>query len=373
MMHLRSFTRLLPCLALALMGCPKTAPTLSPEQIQFQRGLEALKKGDTAVAAASFETTLRLNRSYAPAYWALSELAVEKNQLDRAIQLLATLHQVSPSEPRVLGRLAELQNMSGRFLIAAPLAKEAVQRDPKDALAQAQLAHYYEGVGQLPEAIAALKKAREFQPDSELAPLGLTRLLALTGATAEAWTTLEKLPKAPKLKAQFHYIRGWLMSEYGKTKPDPTAALIDLDAALAVRPEYPAALQQKARVLLQLGKSSEAKVLIDKATKLGGMTPALMQDLALYQERTGDSNAALLRKQVEFRLKEEKEHAQLRRLYLDSATPEAASTLKLARLEAILGNPNEAQRLVLEVLKKDPNNSEALQMVERFMVRTKPK
>nr|WP_309685384.1 tetratricopeptide repeat protein [Armatimonas sp.] len=369
---MRFLIPLLPCLSLMLMGCPKSAPPPPPEQLSFQRGLVALEKGEREVAAASFETSLRINRSFPPAYWMLSQLAVDSNQLDRAIQLLQTLHQVAPSEPRVLSRLAELQNMAGRFLQAAPLAQEAVRRDPKDALAQVQLAQFYEGTGQLPEAIIALTKAHELEPLSEMAPLALTRLLAQTGARTEAWKVLEAMPQEPKLKAQYHYMKGWLLSEYGRIKPDPTAALIELNTALAVRPEYPAALQQKAHVLLQLKKPTEAGELIEKAGKLGGMTTALLKDLALLQASKGDPKAPLLHQQAALRRQEEKEHALLRRRYLMSPG-DAQSTLKLARKEATLGSLDEAQRLVLEVLKKDPNNTTALDMVERFMVRAKPK
>ena len=372
-MYMRFFTPLLPCLALALVGCPKSAPPAPPgEEVQFKRGLTALQKGDSDGARASFETALRLNPRFAPAYLGLSQLAIEKNEVERAIQLLQTLRQISPAEPGVVSRLAELQNMAGRFLIAAPLAQEAVKRNPQDPLAQVQLAQLYEGTGQLPEAIVALKKARELQPDSELVVFALTRLLALTGAKTEAWAVLDTLPKEPKLAAQYHYFKGWLLSEYGRDKPNPAVALPELELALKLRPEYPAALQQKAHVLLALGKTAEAGGLIEKAGKLGGMTVALARDLAELRAKQGDPQAAPLRKQAELRDQEEKEHARLRRQYLEKPE-DVANILKLARLEAFLGSPEEAKRLVLDVLKKDPNNTVALDMVERFMMPKKPK
>jgi tetratricopeptide (TPR) repeat protein len=366
------FSGLLLCASLFLSGCPKLTPSTAPEKIQFQRGVEALQKGEREQAIASFETALRLNPGSPAPYWALSQLAAEQNQLERAIQLLRSLQKVVPSEPYVQSRLAELESLSGHFLTAGALARKAVQREPKDALAQVQLAQVYEETEQLPEALAALRRAQELTPESELVRLTLTRLLARTGAVAEAWKTLEGLPTEPQQKAQYHYVTGWLLSEYGKNvpgKPEPEAALRELDEALAARPEYPAALQQKAHALLLLRRDAEAKTLIDRATQRGGITLALLKDRLVLEEHQRGAHGTALRQQVSQRASEEKELAQLRRRYLETPTGiDSISLLQLAKLEALQGSVSEAQQLVMEVLKKDPNNISALQLAERFMI-----
>src|SRR5579864_2341552 len=111
--------------AVALSGCrPKPdMPARVPEQIRYDEGIALLHRGDLSGAHADFETAIRLNHGFAPAYLAQADMEVRTGHLPEAIQDMEALRRAAPNTPHVLCRLAELHAATGRFVEALNAAK----------------------------------------------------------------------------------------------------------------------------------------------------------------------------------------------------------------------------------------------------------
>src|SRR5690242_7171866 len=130
----------LPALGVLASGCRrKAAPIRPPELVQYEQGMQRMQRGDAAGAQASFDTALRLNPDFVPAYLALVEMDQKAGNFAQAVERLETLRRAAPMTPHVLCREAELYLASGRFVRGIETARAALQSEPDCPLAHAQL------------------------------------------------------------------------------------------------------------------------------------------------------------------------------------------------------------------------------------------
>ena len=165
---------------LTAAGCqPKpSAPPQKPEQMQYERGMGLLSKGDNSGARADFDTAIRLNPGFAPAYFARATLEARTNHLPDAIRELETLERAAPRTPHLYCRLAQLHSVTGHFEEAMTAANLALEKEPDCPVAKTQYALSIAAAGKLPEAISTLHAAHQLAPKDEHIALLLSQVLA---------------------------------------------------------------------------------------------------------------------------------------------------------------------------------------------------
>jgi tetratricopeptide (TPR) repeat protein len=293
----RSYNRLLLSvgLAITLTGChtPPSAPAVKPEQVQYDKGMASLGKGDGRDAQTDFETAIRLNAGFAPAYFALASLQARTNHLRDAIRDLETLRQIAPRTPHIACRLAQLHAVSGHFVEALTAAQDALKQEPDCPVAKTQYALSLADANKLPDAISILRAAHQQVPQDEHIALLLAQLLARNGQIEEAWQQMDALPTPSSLPVDSDYLRGWMLAEYGRAgKRDPQQVLTLLDRALQRAPENGPANLEKGRILLRAGNARAALACFQKARDVMAPSVELLAGVAAAQTQLKHPDAA---------------------------------------------------------------------------------
>lgn len=334
--------------------------------MQYEQGMKRMRSGDTAGAEASFDTALRLNPGFVPAYLALVEMDQKAGNFAQGATRLETLRRAAPQTPHVLCRLAELYVASGRFEKGLAATREALQSEPDCPLARAQLGLELDSAGRTKEAIDAMEAAHRSAPQSARTTLALAQMLTRAGRAPEAWKLLDALPAPSPLPAQTDYLRGRLLAEYGRAgKRDDRAALEALNRVPALAPEDGLSNLEKGRILLRRGDIAAANACLEKAWQESAPSVEGLSALAEARRQQGKSDAEQLARDARSLAKFMEALRAARRRYLtDPANRE--NLLRLARLEAMSGNMPDAQDLLNRVLQRDPNDAQALALLVAF-------
>jgi tetratricopeptide (TPR) repeat protein len=350
---------------LFLAGCnakPKP-PAVSPVQTYYDRGIDLLRKNDVAGAKSAFETALRLDTGYAPAHLALANIAVNTGDLPGAITQLETLQRAAPQTPHLFCRLAQLHRASGSFLEDMTAAKLAHEREPDCPRADMQYGLMLVGMGSLKEATTYLQRAHQKEPDNPRITLEFAQLLARDGKAEDAWKLLDTLPSPSVMPVQEDTLRGRLMGEVGQGgKRDDKKALALLQKALALSPDDGPANLEKGRILLRTGDAQGAFKCLQKAAHAMPPSVDLLSSLAQAGKQLKKPGAVEMEQSAQKFGTIIDDLYVARRNYL--AEPNnRANQMRLARLEAAIGNGHDAAALVTQVLKQNPNDTEALQLL----------
>jgi tetratricopeptide (TPR) repeat protein len=350
---------------MALTGCrPKpAAPAVRPEQVKYDTGMTLLRKGDIPGAQADFEMAIRLNPGFAPAYFTRASLEARTNRLPDAIRDLEALRRAAPQTPHVACRLAQLHAVSGHFVEALAAAQFALQQEPDCPVAKTQYALSLAAANELPEAISLLQAAHRLAPQDEHVVLLLAQLLARSGKPEEAWRQVDALPTPSSLQLESDYLRGWLLAEYGRGgKRAPQQGLNLLDQALKLAPENGPTNLEKGRILLRAGNARAALACFQKARDVMPPSMELLSGVAAAQKQLNHPDAARMDHSAHAFAQMAGELYEVRRAYLTDPT-NRDTMVKLARLEAPMGNVQDAQQLLTAVLKRNPNDAEALKLL----------
>ena len=351
---------------IAIGGCNGSSPSVpnkAPEQLQYESGLDSLKKGDNTQAMAYFDTAIRLNPSFSPAYFSQAETAAKTGHLDLAISKLDLLAKTAPKTEHLYCRLAELRVSGGRFVDGATAVKLALDHEPNCALANTEYALILAEAGDNQRAISLLKQA---QAQTEMSPrvaVTLARLEAENGEQDEAWKISDKFETANIRTAATLALRAKLFAEHGKNgKNEDQQAKKLLEEALAASPKNPIVNLEMGKLLTRSGDLNRALACLQSASDSSSQSFALPKALLEVQIKLKNPQIAKL-------IKSEKEYEQhiqnllsARRNYLK--TPEdRTNILKLAPLEASVGNSQDAEKLLTGLLRQDPNDPEALRLL----------
>lgn len=352
-------------MALAGAGCHRkpAAPAGDPAQAQYEQGVAALRAGKPQEAGGFFDTAIRLKPSFAPAYFALAQMDVRSGQPAQAISRLEALRRAAPGTPHVACRLAELHAATGRFVEALTAAQDAVKAEPQCPRAWMQYGLEMAAAGKKADALKALQTAHTLDPASERVSLILAQMLAPAGKADEAWKLVEPLSSTPDASSQALYLRGWLLAEYPPDgKRDDKQALTLLDRSLAAAPNNALANLEKGRILLRAGDAKGALVYLERARSAAQPSVELLTALADAQARLKSPRAERLRRDAANFSKFADDLYSARQRYI--ADPNSRDNLvRLARMEASVGNVQDAQALLTRVLQKHPNDTEALALL----------
>jgi thioredoxin-like negative regulator of GroEL len=370
----RSLCRLPHCGSIGLLivvmtaltaGCRQQVPTHVPaaEVGQYEQGMKLLQSGKTAGAQAAFNQSIQSNAGYAPPYIALAQIESNSGNTARAIELLETLRKAAPQTPHVACHLAELHAIGEHFVEEWVAAKSALAQEPDCRLALMQYALALASAGEFKEATVRLQTVHQRFPQDERAIITLAQMLAKSGRPEDAWKQMDSLPEQSVHQVQANYVRAWLLAEYGrKGHKDDQAALQMLDSVLAAIPDDPSANLEKARILLNSGDAPSALRCLHTARRAAAPSVAWVTTVAAVQIRLHNPAAPQMEQNARAFSKLIDNLYVARQKYI--ANPNNRNNLVgLARLEAAIGSTQDAQTLLTQVLKQNPNDTEALELL----------
>ncbi len=325
------------------------------------------RQGKEADAAAEWQTAVALDPSYPDPYLALASQAEAKGDLKGAALRLETLRKANARVQHVDCRLSELYLKSGRWVKALDTAREALRATPDCALAHAVMGMVESAADEPKQAVQDLSIAHRASPANELISLSLAEELAKAGdcdaARALSKTILGKADNA----ARANYVAGYVLAECrSPSKRDDRAALPYLRKAVELAPQQPLANAELGMVLYRLNQPAEARKRLEFALSSAPPRAEAVRTLAtIYAAQRNPQAPRIARKAGEVEAAERQTRL-ARQRYLAGATDDP-NTLRLAYAEGSQGNPDDALDLIKQVLKKNPDNPEALKLLDRLL------
>jgi tetratricopeptide (TPR) repeat protein len=130
-------------------------------------GLLKRDLGDKTAAIAAFEKVLELDGSQVEAYSYLAELYLATGQPDKAAEVEEKARAAGSQDPNALFNIGANYWNNKDFAKAESYFKQAVDADPKLAVAWKQLGYTQVNLGKVEEAKIALRKYLELEPQAQ--------------------------------------------------------------------------------------------------------------------------------------------------------------------------------------------------------------
>jgi tetratricopeptide (TPR) repeat protein len=200
----------------------------------LERGLVALQHGDLRQARAAFEEVAKEDPHNAFAWASLAETYAELKQPKAAADAALKAEKYGGDNPVVSHALAIYFTKAGQLRHAAELEQKYASSGHADAEAGLRVASLFLEGGDVPEAVAAARKAAAEHPSAQAEDL-LGRALLASNQSAEGLPHLEAAWQAAKTDPQFvfHYAEALLRRE------DFNKASAVLSAGLEAHPDDP--------------------------------------------------------------------------------------------------------------------------------------
>lgn len=343
---------------------------VSPAEQHYRTGLEFARAGNGPRAVGEWRLAIALAPADPRPYEALAGYYEENGQPDLAAQTLEQLGRVNPSAPHRDCRFSQAAFAAGWVTQAQEAADRAVHSEPDCPLAHTIRGIVLDDAGEPAEALTELARAHQLSPADERITLTLAQVEGRTGRREAAEGRVREVLRRDPASPQAHYLMGWLAANAAPPTPATDAeAVKQLRQVLAQNPDHAPALAELGALYARQGKFARARPLLEKARAQDPNDAALARNLALTAARLGDSRAAPLAA-VARRLEEGQQRRRaLRREHLRRPA-DAAVTLQLARLELASGQAQEATDLVRRILRADPDNRGALDLMHQIMEST---
>lgn len=244
----------------------ETVPAASAQTVlqNLQAGLEAHRRGDLSTAERLYRLVLQTAPDTLDAYNLLGRLLVQGGRVGDAIPLLRHVLDRNPGQSALWISYAEALLAYGAHEAAREAAEKARQLAPKDPDVLYIWAETQRAASAWVAAADGYRRLLAVRPDHAGAWLQLAACLQamgdLPGAKLAAERALRHAPQAPECHNN-------LGSLYAAGEDHP-AALAHFERALALRPNYPAALINKAASLRETARAAEAIPLLEQAITL---------------------------------------------------------------------------------------------------------
>ena len=279
-------------IALMVAGAMLTPPVWADSAARASRfyedALKRYERSDDAGAIIQLKNALKEDSRMLPALVLLGQAHLRKGEPAAAERVLADAEKIGAAREEIAVYQAQAQMAQGKWRVmleryGADGLPEAARVDILLMRARAQL-----NLGQLDAAMTSAQQAAQLPSGRARALAFQARIHLNAGRDADALAVVrEALKSAPRdsdaltMLASIHHLRGQLndaVSEYGK--------------ALAAQPRNVDARLARTGLLLDLGRSAEAKADLDFLHKYFSHDPRSAYLRALDAERRGDPAAA---------------------------------------------------------------------------------
>lgn len=219
------------------------------------RGLALMLKGDRAGARKAFDESVAVDGEYLAAVAGLATLDLADKQPDAAIKRMEALTQRSPKNAQAWLALADVRQGTGAPADKVTQAiEQAVQAAPSEARPRVMLVDQHLRHKDPAAALSAAQSAVAALPESADVVTALGRAQAASGEHNQAIATFSKLASlVPKSPAPF-----MLMAGAQAANKDVKAAMLSLNKALELQPDFLPAQRALAELALQNRQSEQA-------------------------------------------------------------------------------------------------------------------
>jgi len=307
-------------------------------------------------SAAEFDAAIALRPNYAPTYFSAGLAFATFNNLDRALDRLATALKLDPNLPGVRYNYALVLARAGRFAESERQAQFDLDKShPKNEylldLWRLKARDAY-SQKKWPETLEAYRKTLELEPHWPEAYGAIGEALFSLNRAEESLPMLEKSEALDPDNATTHALLGKLYQDEGKTQ----MAIAELESAERLRPNDQDALYRLTRLYNAKGDTANAS-----------RTQKLLKDLiaSRYNESLSETKASALNNAG---LELEKQGNLAGALgQFDQAAAADATNLIFQRNAALilckLGKTEEAMRRLRDILDLDPDDAQTLQIL----------
>lgn len=217
------------------------------------RGIVLAANNDLAKARDSFQQALKIDPRYFPAAANLASLDLANKDFKTARGRFEQVAKQAPTDSRpwlALAQLARADNNEAEYL--ANLEK-AARANPKDAQARMLLARYWLGRREPGKAMAEARAGMDASGMVEFLDI-IGNAHAVQGDQQSALAAYSKWAETKPDQPLAHF----RVAQAHSALKNPAAALVALDKALALKPDFTDAAVTKALLLGQLGRRDEA-------------------------------------------------------------------------------------------------------------------
>jgi len=211
-------------------------------------------------AIPAFEEALRLDEQDWRARYNLALALIKKGEEKKAADHFHILIQQKPDSPDAHNALGSLLQQQGELEAAVEEFKAALKCDPTFAVAALNLGQVLIDQKRYTDAIVCLQDVLKSSSPPDLKPQLQTTLAvayAENGQSDQAIGTLEKVIKAHPDDAEAYFNLGTVYAKQGPPL-GCQKAIANFKEAVRIDPHYDAARYSVAKVLVQLGKFSDA-------------------------------------------------------------------------------------------------------------------
>ncbi len=274
----------------------ETVPPTFPDKarLEYERAHVQYEAGRFEECRSTLLATIAGGGSRDPRLYRLLAWAYQRQeQPAEAVRTMMQAIEIEPSNDRGYGDLAALLIEQKRYSEAYEVARRAVEKMPKSALAYKRKGQAEGCIRNLHEAVRSLTRAVELDPDDYEALLLLAQAQAGVWLIPQASATFEKgIAKFPRSATLYEAYGRMLVQP--TAKPDATAearARSLLEKALAVDASLSGARYELGKLLLKQGKPAEALPHLEAAAKLSPGDSEVFFTLAgAYRDLERDSD-----------------------------------------------------------------------------------
>jgi len=351
---LSNHTRFLPFIVSfvilsTLTGCIRD-PNVRKQKF-LESGEHYFQQGKYPEATIQFENAIQIDKNFTEAHYQLAQCYLKQRLWANAYRELLLTISLDPQRLPAFMDLGRLLLSAGQYREARDRALTVLQSNPKEIDAQMLLANADARLGNLNDAVQEAKKAVELAPDLAATYTTLGLIEAQADLPGEAETSLKKAKQLEPLSAH----NSLNLAEFYMEQKRWQEAEKEFQGAISLAPQDPTPRAALARMYVAEGQKALAvKVLTDAKLQLGN-NPEAYRLLGDYYLSEGDAQSAL----VEF--------AGLAKDHTDDLKVQKA----YAELLILVSRADEASRVTDEILKKSPNDPEALILRGQILLQDK--
>lgn len=331
-----------------------------PALEHLSKGVDMMNTGKTQEAEKEWRAALRDAPDNPRPYQLLSTLYLNGGQPARAIDLLESLQKIAPRTEHLQCKLAEAYLQTENQKKAMEVARQAVVLEPNCPTAHAVLGMAHGNIQEVPIAISELRKAYQLAPSNDKIALSFVQSLLDGNEASEAETVIRVLiPRMPS-SALIHYLFGRALSRRSGDAEKVKEAAKAFEKAIELQPTLAEAYAELGRLRIQMGDNKGAVEVLEFLWKRNTRLPDVAFNLSTAYRNLG--NTAMATKMVATfkHMNELSERTEAARKKLSLRPTDVKISLELANLEIENGTLDQAEQLLMGILRLEPQNREAL-------------
>ena len=321
------------CLALVTSAC---SDANAAKQSAFENGKKFAEAGQTGKAIAEYRNALRRDPRFGEARFKLAEAYSTQGNVTAAFREYIRAADLLPNDAAAQSKAAEYLLAARRFEDAKTRAEKTLTIDPKNVQALIIRATAMAGLKDVPGAIEEIEEAIRTGAEDGRVVATLGALRAVDGQDVDAEATFKRaIQISPSTVEPRLALASFYWSKGRRKDLEET-----LDQARQLDPKHPNVNRMLASLYIATGRAPDAEIPL----------------LALAQV---EPKARILLAEYYIGMKKPEKALPVLKDLSSQKSSYASATLRMAEIERAGGRRDSAEKMVDEVIKKEPRNADA--------------